>query len=156
MGALPALTAAGFPREVLESEQPVVVLFGAAYCPACRLMEGTLSELAALHPGVRVRYVDVVSEDGALIRERHLWPAGVSFSVSVIPTTIIFSVGEPQETVYGAVPLAAIEDALSQWVQPSPRRESAPLTEREQRALEEMRARVDSTRTLRPGALEDV
>ncbi len=65
---LPALGLEDFPAAALESSRPVLVLFAAQYCPACRLMEGTLEEFAEAHPEIGVARVDIASPDAPALR----------------------------------------------------------------------------------------
>src|SRR5918997_4504222 len=46
MTQIPTVTDDAFAAQVLESEQPVLVDFTAAWCPPCRVMKPVLAELA--------------------------------------------------------------------------------------------------------------
>ncbi len=153
---LPTLTADSFPAAVLRAERPLLVLFGADYCPACRLMEAILAEFAERHPEVQIAYVDVLAPDALALRERHLWPLGASFSVSLLPTTVLFARGRPQLTLYGALPNVALEERLAPWLQTSPQLRDSSLTPHERRALAELWTKVLPGRRLRPSAREEL
>ena len=56
--ALNPVTNSNFTAEVLESEQPVLVDFWAAWCPPCRLMNPILDELNAERDDIKVVSVD--------------------------------------------------------------------------------------------------
>ena len=84
---------ATFDAEVIRAEHPVIVDFTAPWCAPCRAIEPVLEELA------REAAVDLVSVD---IDEN---PATAArFAVLSLPTVILFSGGEPRETVFGARP----------------------------------------------------
>src|SRR3954462_369256 len=54
-----SVTDDSFQAEVLDSEQPVLVDFTAAWCPPCRVMKPVLDELAAERPDLRGVQLDV-------------------------------------------------------------------------------------------------
>jgi hypothetical protein len=99
--------------------------------------------------------VDVAGPDAASLRERYLWPLGASFSVSLIPVTILFERGQPRETLYGATTVAQMEERLLPWLA-GPARRGGRLTEGEVLALERLRSTTLPGRRLRPSALKDL
>ena len=84
---------ATFDQEVLRSERPVIVDFTAPWCGPCRAIAPALEELA------RESEIDLVSIDVDENPE-----TAARFSVLSLPTVILFTGGEPRETVYGARP----------------------------------------------------
>jgi thioredoxin 1 len=77
---LTAVTDDDFAVQVLESEQPVVVDFWAAWCPPCRVMEPILSELARERPDVRFVKIDADSNHRTV----------VDYGVLSMPTLMVF------------------------------------------------------------------
>ena len=94
-----------FDTAVLESDLPVVVDFGAAWCPPCRVMDPIVDELAAERDDVRFVKVDVDAEPQIAAR----------YGVMSMPTFIVFKGGQPVQTLIGSRPrrkLAAELDAV--------------------------------------------
>ncbi len=74
----------GFHRDVLEAEEPTVVMFWATWCPFCRKFKGEFETLAATKPW-RFAAVDLDDEDNPL------WD---DYAVDVVPTLALFRGGE--------------------------------------------------------------
>jgi thioredoxin 1 len=96
-----------FEREVLQSERPVVVDFWAPWCGPCHAVTGVLEKLAAEHEG-KAEFVKVNVDDNIDTASR--------YDVLALPTTILFSGGEPRATVTGARPRSDFERAFSDWL----------------------------------------
>jgi thioredoxin 1 len=96
-----------FEREVLRSERPVVVDFWAPWCGPCHAVTGVLEKLAAEHEG-KAEFVKVNVDDNIDTASR--------YDVLALPTTILFSGGEPRATVTGARPRSDFERAFSDWL----------------------------------------
>jgi thioredoxin 1 len=96
-----------FEREVLQSERPVVVDFWAPWCGPCHAVTGVLEKLAAEHEG-KAEFVKVNVDDNISTASR--------YDVLALPTTILFSGGEPRATVTGARPRSDFERAFSDWL----------------------------------------
>ena len=86
------VTDATFADEVLGSDVPVIVEFGAPWCRPCKAIEPALTEIAA-DAGDRVRLVklDIDTNLGTPSR----------YGVLSIPTVILFADGEARETIVG-------------------------------------------------------
>lgn len=88
-------TAANWQAEVLESPQPVLVDFWAAWCGPCRMIAPIIEELAAEYEGQMVV--------GKLNVDEH--PAvAAQYGVMSIPTLIVFRGGQPVERLVGFAP----------------------------------------------------
>jgi thioredoxin 1 len=95
------VTDATFEAEVLASEHPVVVDFGAPWCGPCKAIEPALAELP----------FDVVKLDiDASPR------TAARYGVLSIPTVILFAGGEPRKTVHGARPKKHFEQAFADYL----------------------------------------
>jgi thioredoxin 1 len=87
------VTDATFADEVLESDVPVIVEFGAQWCRPCKAIEPALTEIAAEAAGrVRLVTLDIDANLGTPSR----------YGVLSIPTVILFDGGEARETIVGA------------------------------------------------------
>jgi thioredoxin 1 len=101
------LTTGNFEAEVLNSDVPVLVDFWATWCGPCRAVAPIVESLAIEYSGkVKVGKVDVDAEQ-ALARQ---------FSISSIPTIIVFKGGKPVDSVLGARPKPQIAALLDKHV----------------------------------------
>ena len=97
------VTEATFDREVLESEDPVIVDFWAEWCGPCHLVAPILEQIAEeRRDELRLVKVNVDEEDGLARR----------YGIVSIPTIVLFKGGEPVAATIGARPKAAIEAQL--------------------------------------------
>jgi thioredoxin 1 len=101
-------TDATFAAAVLESDVPVLVEFTAPWCHPCKAIEPFLVDLGREHEG-RLRLVRLDIDANLRVPSR--------YGVLSLPTVIVFSAGEPVETVHGAQPrrryAEAVERALA-------------------------------------------
>ena len=96
---------ANFQNEVLDSDQPVLVDFWAAWCGPCRAVAPTIDELAEQFDGtVKV---------GKLNVDDNPTSAG-SFGISSIPAVLLFKNGKVAETLIGVQPKERYEEVLGQ------------------------------------------
>jgi thioredoxin 1 len=86
------VTDATFAADVLASEIPVIVEFGAPWCRPCKTIEPALAEIAAEAVGpVRLLKLDIDANLGTPSR----------YGILSIPTVLLFSDGEVRETLVG-------------------------------------------------------
>jgi thioredoxin 1 len=86
------VTDATFAAEVLTSDVPVIVEFGAPWCRPCKAIEPALAEIATAAAGnVRLVKVDIDVNLGTPAR----------YGVLSVPTVILFVAGEARETLVG-------------------------------------------------------
>ena len=107
MANLPEVTDENFDSEVLESEIPVLVDFGAEWCHPCKQLDPIVEELAVDWDGkVKVVRLDIDANNDTTMR----------FGIMGVPTLLMFVQGEPVERLTGFMPkkriLAKLEDHL--------------------------------------------
>lgn len=101
------VTDASFADEVLASEVPVAVDFWAPWCRPCEALEPVLAGLEEEHSGrLRIARVDVDTNPQTASR----------YGVLSLPTTILFSDGEPRETSLGARSREHFARAWAPWL----------------------------------------
>lgn len=76
-------------EEVIESPEPVLVDFWAAYCGPCRALKPILEQVSAT--GAKVVTVDI-SEEPEL---------AVHYGITALPTLLVFKDGKPGQRVVG-------------------------------------------------------
>ena len=84
-----------FDKEVLQSEQPVLVDFWAVWCGPCKMIAPVVEELAKEYDGrLKVGKVDVDNNQDISMK----------FGIRSIPTLMVFKGGKVVEQIIGAVP----------------------------------------------------
>jgi thioredoxin 1 len=100
------VTDATFATEVLSSEIPVIVEFGAPWCRPCKAIEPALTEIAAVAAGrVRLVKLDIDGNLGTPSR----------YGILSVPTVILFVAGEAKETLVGPQSKSRYERAFAQY-----------------------------------------
>jgi thioredoxin 1 len=94
---------ATFDQEVLQSEQPVLVDFWAAWCGPCKALGPTVDALAAAYAG-RLKVIKVnVDENGATPSR---------YGIRGIPALLFFKGGKVADQLVGYVPQDVIEEKV--------------------------------------------
>lgn len=97
------VTKENFQSEVMEASVPVLVDFWAAWCGPCQMLSPVVEEIASSHPEIKVGKVNV-DEQPQLAQ---------TFSVSAIPTLLVFKHGQLVQQFVGVQPKSTILAALS-------------------------------------------
>ncbi|WP_309891469.1 thioredoxin [Archangium sp.] len=92
-----------FAKEVLQSDQPVLVDFWATWCAPCRAIAPAVEELATQYKG-KVKVAKVNIDDNQDTPQQ--------YGIRSIPTLLVFKGGKVVEQIVGAVPKAKLEAAL--------------------------------------------
>lgn len=93
MAKLPSVQDASFAEKVLRSELPVVVEFGASWCPPCRVIEPVLGELSEQYAGQVQLFALDIDENPRIASQ---------LGIQSAPTLVAFQNGHEVERWVGA------------------------------------------------------
>ena len=93
-----------FDKEVLQSNQPVLVDFSATWCGPCQMMGPVMEKLAKDFEGkAKVAKIDI-DENSDL---------AMKYNIMSVPSMLFFKNGEIKEQVIGAVPEEQLSEKLN-------------------------------------------
>lgn len=101
------VTDTNFEQTVLQSDQPVLVDFWAAWCAPCRMLAPTVEAVAEKYAG-NARVVKLNVDDNPSVSQR--------YGIKGIPTLILFKNGKEEERVVGATSKDAISRMIDKHV----------------------------------------
>jgi len=101
------LTDDNFDTEVINSDSPVLVDFGAEWCMPCKMLTPTIDELAAEYSGkIKVGKVDTDSNRDVATR----------YGITAIPTIMLFKGGQVAKKFVGLTSKKDFKTALDAQV----------------------------------------
>lgn len=104
---LKEVTTADFQAQVLQSVLPVLVDFGADWCPPCKMLNPIIDQIAAAH-AEHLRVVAVDVDDHPQLQEQ--------YGVMGLPTLILFQNGAPVARMVGFQPRERIESQIQPYL----------------------------------------
>ena len=107
MANLLELNENNFDDEVIKSDKLTVVDFWAPWCGPCRKLSPVLEELAVEFEG-KVKLVKVNTDENLKLAQR--------FSISALPSILIFKNGEPVERLVSLMPKSALVSNISKHI----------------------------------------
>ncbi|HIQ86152.1 MAG TPA: thioredoxin [Candidatus Scatomorpha gallistercoris] len=96
------ITRSNFESEVLSSDKPVLVDFWASWCGPCRMLAPVVAQIADARDDVKVGKINVDEQPELAAR----------YSVSSIPTVLVFKDGKVAASSVGYRPRPQIEALL--------------------------------------------
>ncbi len=102
-----AVTSANFQERVLNAAVPVLVEFGASWCPPCKMIAPLVENIAQKYNGT----LDVGTVDDDT--DPDIAPM---YDVQGLPTLILFQNGKPIQRIVGVRPQHQLEAVLQPYV----------------------------------------
>ena len=107
MGNVIELNDTNFECEVINSDIPVVVDFWATWCGPCRKLGPVIEEISNEYEG-KVKFVKVNVEDSIETAKK--------YSISGLPSLLIFNQGEAVERMAGLMPKSSIISNVEKYL----------------------------------------
>ncbi|MHB8302989.1 MAG: thioredoxin [Acidobacteriaceae bacterium] len=105
--AIREVSDATFEKEVLQSAEPVLVDFWAAWCGPCRALAPVVDQVATQYAGkLKVMKMDVDSNSATPMR----------YGIRGIPSLLLFKGGQVAEQIVGFVPKETIEKSIQKVI----------------------------------------
>lgn len=101
------VTDANFDQEVKKAATPVLVDFWAPWCGPCRKLSPTIDEISAEY-GEKLKVVKVNTDENTKIAQE--------FSISGIPSLLVFKDGEAVERLVGLMQKTAITNTVDKYL----------------------------------------
>ncbi|MDD3150007.1 MAG: thioredoxin [Candidatus Gastranaerophilales bacterium] len=101
------VTDATFEQDVKKSDVPVLVDFWAPWCGPCRKLSPIIDEIAEEYQG-RVKIVKVNTDENTKIAQE--------YSISGIPSLLVFKDGEAVERMVGLLQKSAITNTVDKYL----------------------------------------
>ena len=101
------ITDENFDKEVLVDNQITLVDFWATWCGPCRKLSPLIDEIAEEYKG-KVKFVKIKADENLETAQK--------YSISGVPSLLIFKNGEPVERMVNMVPKSIIVSNLNKYV----------------------------------------
>jgi thioredoxin 1 len=101
-------TDSNFDREVLQSDQPVLVDFWATWCPPCRMIGPIMEDLAARMQG-KLKVCKVNVDENPVTAQ--------AYAIRAVPTLLLFRRGQVARRLVGALPKEDLEREIQAGIQ---------------------------------------